>query len=195
MPRNRSIPDEAVLSAALDLVRADGPAALTFGRLAARVGLAGSTLVQRFGNRSELLRRTLQHAWDALESETARADAAAGSGPSGVVELLVMLSGQYPEEEFADQLLVLREDLRDPVLRQRGEAWIESLARMVDRRLGESDDPGGVGRLVVTHWQGALTVWAFTRPGPLPDVVRAVITDLLDRIVPPTAGAARRRRK
>ncbi len=190
MPRNRSIPDAAVLSAALDLVHAEGPAALTFGRLAARVGLAGSTLVQRFGNRSQLLQRTLLHAWDALAGATAGADEAAGAGPSGVVELLVMLSGQYSEDEFADQLLVLREDLRDPVLRQRGEAWIDAVADMVDRRLGLAG-PSGVGHLVVTHWQGALTIWGFTRPGPLPDMVRDVITDLLERITP---SAGRRSR-
>ncbi len=190
MPRNRSIPDDAVLAAALDLVHAEGPAALTFGRLATRVGLAGSTLVQRFGNRSQLLQRTLLHAWDVLADATARADEAAGSGPSGVVDLLVMLSGQYSEDEFADQLLVLREDLRDPVLRRRGQEWIDAVAGMVDRRLGLSG-ASRIGHLVVTHWQGALTIWGFTRPGPLPEVVRGVITDLLGRITP---SVGRRRR-
>lgn len=190
MPRNRSIPDEAVLSAALDLVHAEGPAALTFGRLAARVGLAGSTLVQRFGTRSHLLQRTLLHAWDTLAAETARADATAGPGPSGVVDLLVMLSGQYSKDDFADQLLVLREDLRDPVLRERGEEWIDGVAGMIDRRLGTTAE-SGTGHLVLTHWQGTLTVWGFTRPGPLPDMVRGAITDLLERTTPPVG---RRRR-
>ena len=189
MPRNRTIPDDVVLSAALDIVHADGPAALSFGTLAERVGLAGSTLVQRFGSRARLLQRALLQAWDRLDAETARADAAAGPGPAGVVDLLVDLSGEYTEDDFADQLLVLREDLRDPVLRARGEAWIDSLAGMINRRLaGRADDPPRLGRLVVAHWQGTLTVWSFTRPGPLPDTVRDALTELMELVVPLRAG-------
>lgn len=183
VPRNRTIPDDVVLSAALDIVHADGPAGLSFGTLAERVGLAGSTLVQRFGSRPQLLQRALLQAWDGLDAETARADAAAGPGPAGVVDLLVHLSGQYTEDDFADQLLVLREDLRDPVLRGRGEAWIASLTGMIDRRLANREgDPLGLGRLVVTHWQGTLTVWSFTRPGPLSVTVRDELTDLLQKL-------------
>ena len=190
MPRNRTIPDEVVLSAALDIVHADGPAALSFGALAERVGLAGSTLVQRFGSRAGLLQRALLHAWDHLDAATARADAAAAPGKAGVVELLVDLSGEYTEDDFADQLLVLREDLRDPALRARGEAWIDALAGMIDRRLAgqTAADPPGLGRLVVAHWQGTLTVWSFTRPGPLPDAVRDALTDLLEIVVPRRGG-------
>jgi AcrR family transcriptional regulator len=190
MPRNRTIPDDVVLSAALDIVHADGPAALSFGTLAERVGLAGSTLVQRFGSRAGLLQRALLQAWDRLDAETARADAAAGPGRAGVVDLLVDLSGEYTEEDFADQLLVLREDLRDPVLRTRGEAWIDALAGMIDRRL--AGDPPGPGRLVVAHWQGTLTVWSFTRPGPLSDTVRDALTDLLELVAPRRGGGGAR---
>jgi AcrR family transcriptional regulator len=191
MPRNRTIPDDIVLSAALDIVHADGPAALSFGTLAERVGLAGSTLVQRFGTRAGLLQRALLQAWDHLDAETARADAAAGPGPAGAIDLLVDLSGEYTEDDFADQLLVLREDLRDPVLRARGEAWIHTLAGMIDRRLAGRHDLPSLGRLVVAHWQGTLTVWSFTRPGPLSETVRDALTDLLERIVSraPWAGS------
>ena len=185
MPRNRTIPDDVVLSVALDIVHADGPSALSFGTLAERVGLAGSTLVQRFGSRAGLLQRALLQAWDRLDAETARADAAAGPGRAGVVDLLVDLSGEYAEEDFADQLLVLREDLRDPVLRARGEAWIDALAGMIDRRLaGRAGDRPERGHLVVAHWQGTLTVWSFTRPGPLSDSVRDALTDLLELVAP-----------
>jgi AcrR family transcriptional regulator len=193
MPRNRTIPDDVVLSAALDIVHADGPAALSFGTLAERVGLAGSTLVQRFGSRRRLLQQALLQAWDRLDAETARADAVAGPGPAGVVDLLVDLSGEYTEDDFADQLVVLREDLRDPVLRARGEAWIDSLAGMIDRRLAKrAGDPPGFGRLVVAHWQGTLTVWSFTRPGPLSDTVRDALTALLDLVVPRRDGRPKR---
>jgi AcrR family transcriptional regulator len=183
MPRKRTIPDTDLLDAALDLVHREGPEALTFAALAGRTGLAGSTLVQRFGSKPGLLRAALGRAWDDLDARTAEADARAGEGAAGVVDLLVALTGTYEAHDFADQLLVLREDLRDPVLRARGQAWIATLVEAVERRLGGT----GAGPLVVAHWQGTLTVWGFTRTDRLDRVVRAALDDLVARL---TAGAA-----
>jgi AcrR family transcriptional regulator len=184
MPRQRTVPDEHLLDVALAVVRERGPEALTFGALAGRVDLAASTLVQRFGTKAGLLRAALTLAWDRLDAETAAALATAGSGAAGVVDLLVHLTGQYdPDDDFADQLLILREDLRDPVLRARGRAWIATLAAAIEQRLER--DPGdarGLGALIVTHWQGALTVWSFERGALLPTAVRASLEDLLERL-------------
>lgn len=178
MPRKRTIPDDTLLDEALELAHRDGPEALSFGAVAARTGLAASTLVQRFGTRADMLRATLQRAWDHLDRLTAEAAAAAGDGPAGVVDLLLALTGTYPADDagdYADQLLLLREDLRDPVLRARGEAWIASLVAAVEQRLGGAP----VGLTVVAHWQGLVTVWAFTRPAPLDRFVADALTDLL----------------
>jgi AcrR family transcriptional regulator len=196
MPRTKTIPDDVLLSAGLDIVHRDGPAALTFSTLAAVVDLASSTIVQRFGSKAELLRATLLHAWDQLDLRTATSAATASPDPAGVVDLLVELSGDDEANDYADQLVVLREDLRDPVLRGRGEAWIATLASTIEERL--TDAPGGsagLGELVVAHWQGTLTVWSFTRPGPLPAFVRHSLDELLRRILPapPTAPARRTR--
>ncbi len=174
MPRKRTISNEDLLDVALDLVHDDGPAALSFGALASSTGLAASTLVQRFGTRAELLQATLLRAWDHLDEATAAADERAGDGVDGVVELLLALGGDYDERDHADQLLVLREDLRDPVLRARGAAWIALLTAAVERRVPDVD-----GELVVAQWQGAVTVWGFTRSAPLPDVVERLLRQLL----------------
>lgn len=183
MPRPRSVSDEVLLDAALQIVHTSGPSALSFGSLAERVDLAASTLVQRFGSKAGLLQATLLFAWDRLDAETAAIDATTALDASGVVDLLVGLSGQYAADGYADQLMVLREDLRDPVLRGRGESWIAALTQCVERRL--DDVPGGsdgLGLIVVGHWQGTLTIWGFTRQGPLPDIVRRSVTALLDRL-------------
>jgi AcrR family transcriptional regulator len=196
VPRTKTIPDEVLLTEGLDIVHRDGPAALTFSTLAGVVGLASSTIVQRFGSKSELLRATLTYAWDQLDRHTATAAAAASADPAGVVDLLVALGGQYEANDYADQLMVLREDLRDPVLRSRGEAWLAALAGSIEERL--ADAPGGsagLGALVVAHWQGTLTVWGFTRPGPLPLFVRRSLDELLQRILYPAAPSAPARRK
>lgn len=187
MPRVKTIPDEVLLSAGLEIVHRDGPAALSFSTLAAVVDLASSTIVQRFGSKAELLRATLLHAWDELDRHTASAMATASLDASGVVDLLVALSGEYEANDYADQLMVLREDLRDPVLRNRGEAWIATLAASIEERLvGAPGGSAGLGELVVAHWQGTLTVWGFTRPGPLPAFVRHSLDELLRRVLRPS---------
>lgn len=195
MPRPKTIPNDELLEAGLDIVHRSGPAALSFGALAGRVGLAGSTIVQRFGTKANLLRATLLHAWDRLDAATEAAASAAPPDAAGVVDLLVSLTGQYEANDYADQLMVLREDLRDPVLRGRGEAWIATLVESIERRL--HDVPGGaagLGEFIVAQWQGTVAVWGFTRAGPLPDVVRCALETLLPRLLTPAApadGAAR----
>lgn len=196
MPRKRTISDETLLDAALVIVRRSGPAALSFGALAAPVGLAGSTIVQRFGTRDNLLRHALLLAWDRLDADTATAIATASPDAAGVVDMLVALSGQYEAHDYADQLLLLREDLRDPILRSRGDAWIGALIAAIEQRLTDaSGGPDGLGELVVAQWQGTLTVWSFTRPGPIQAVVRRSLDTLLGRLLttseadtPPRSG-------
>jgi len=183
MTRPRTISDEALLDAALLLVRESGPDSLSFGVLATRVGLAGSTLVQRFGSKPNLLRSALLLAWDRLDADTSRALTRAARGGSGVIEMLVMLSGQYRPDTFADQLLILREDLRDPVLRARGQAWLAVLSEAIEQRLDDAPGGGrGLGELIVAQWQGALTVWGFQRRGTIATKVRRSLADLLDRL-------------
>lgn len=184
MPRKRTISDEALLDTALGIVHQSGPAALSFATLAAQVGLAGSTIVQRFGTKANLLRAALLLAWDRLDADTTTATAKASADAGGVVDMLVALSGQYEAHDFADQLLVLREDLRDPVLRARGEAWIAALVDAIEQRLSDAPGgPDGLGELVVAQWQGALTVWSFTRRGPVDAFVRRSLDTLLDRLL------------
>ncbi|MDQ3178641.1 MAG: TetR/AcrR family transcriptional regulator, partial [Actinomycetota bacterium] len=92
--------------------------------------------------------------------------------------------------------MLLREDMRDPVLRARGDAWIGTLAGAVEQRL--ADAPGGAdgfGELVVAYWQGTLIVWGFTRPGPLPAVVRRSLDELLARVLAPVPARGDRSRR
>jgi AcrR family transcriptional regulator len=183
MPRKRTVPDQDLLDAALVVVRSAGPEALTFGALSRETGLAASTLVQRFGTKAGLLRAALLRAWDLLEEATAAAVSAARPGPAGVVELLVTLTGPHQVRDVADQLRVLREDLRDPVLRERGRVWLGTLADAVEQRLPDvSGGSAGLGNLVLAQWQGTLTRWSFTRDGPLTDAVRDALTELLARV-------------
>jgi AcrR family transcriptional regulator len=174
MPRKRTITDQVLLDRALLVLREVGPDGLTFGAVAQRAGLAASTIVQRFGSKPALLRAALLRAWDRLDDDTTAAIAAAGRGAQGVIDLLVQLSGQYEAHDYADQLRILREDLRDPVLTDRGRAWLGVLAEAIEARV-----PGVSGMVVLAQWQGTLTVWSFTREAPIDDMVRRNLTELL----------------
>lgn len=163
MPRPKTQSDARVLEIALALMRERGPEGLTFAALAARCGLSAATLVQRFASKRALKQGALLHAWDRLDEETARLAASVPRTPEGAIALLVGLTGQYGEiETYAEGLLILREDLRDPVLRARGAAWKEKLREALDACFaGIPDSPPGIGLLAATHWQGTLLWWGF----------------------------------
>ncbi|WP_343711875.1 helix-turn-helix domain-containing protein [Inquilinus sp.] len=175
MPRPRTIPDEALLDGALAVMRRAGPQGITFAAVAAETGLSAATLVQRFGGKAALMQAALLRAWDLLDARTAEADAAAPPGPAGAVALLVALSGDYDAAaDYAEGLLVLREDMRDPALRARGAAWGETLAAALGRRLADAAGPRpDLGRLMAAQWQGAVLWWGFERGRPLRDAVTA----------------------
>jgi AcrR family transcriptional regulator len=173
MPRPKTQSNEDVLAAANRLLHAEGPEALTFARVAEACGLSPATLVQRFKSKAGLKQATLLHAWDGLDARTAKLADEVAKTPQGAIRLLTALSGNYGEiETYAEGLLILREDLRDPVLRARGTAWRRALSQTLDRCFaGVSSAPNGVGLLMATHWQGSLLWWGFD---PKEDVQRFV---------------------
>ncbi|RWM85847.1 MAG: TetR/AcrR family transcriptional regulator [Mesorhizobium sp.] len=187
MPRRKTQSDEHVLEAAHRLIHSHGPEALTFERLSKTCGLSGSTLVQRFKNKAALRQRTLLQAWDRLDEKTTRLADAIQRTPAGAIELLVALSRDYGGiESYAEGLLVLREDLRDPVLRARGASWKASLCSILDSCFASvANTPLDIGLLMASHWQGSLLWWSFD-----PKVeVACYVEDSLGRFVAAIAMA------
>jgi AcrR family transcriptional regulator len=173
MPRPKSLPDQDVLAAALRLIHEQGPDALTFASVAQTCGLSASTLVQRFKSKAGLIQSTLIHAWNGLDEKTAKLAAIAPKTPDGAIDLLVALSGGYGGiEAYANGLLVLREDLRDPVLRARGAAWKKALSGVLDACFSQVPGaPKGIGLLMATQWQGSLLWWSFDPQGNVENYV------------------------
>jgi AcrR family transcriptional regulator len=188
MPRTKTLPDGDVLEAALRLIHTQGPEALTFSSLARASGLASATLVQRFGSKAKLKQAALLRAWDQLDEKTERAAATAPRTPEGAIGLLVTLSRDYGGiESYAQGLLVLREDLRDPALRARGALWREMLSGALDACFAETPDkPSGIGLQMASQWQGSLLWWSFDPKGDVADHVE----DSLRRFVATVLGAA-----
>jgi AcrR family transcriptional regulator len=187
MPRPKTMPDRAVLKAAYALVHRDGPDALTFATLADACGLSASTLVQRFKSKADLVRSTLSYAWDGLDEKTAAFSAQVPKTPAGAVQLLTMLSKDYGEiEAYADALLILREDLRDPALRARGAKWKAVLTRALeDCFTAVPHAPRGIGLLMAAQWQGSVLWWSFDPKGR----VEHHVEDNLEHFVSAIVGA------
>jgi len=170
-----------VLDAALALVHSSGVDRLTFAALADRCGLSAATLVQRFGSKPALTQRTLLHAWDKLQARTLELASSVPKTPDGAVELLVGLSRHDDDvEAYAEGLLILRGDLRDPVLRSRGVAWEAALtAAICECFAAVPDAPSEIGFALAAHWQGALTWWAFGAQRPLDDYLAESLRSLI----------------
>ena len=185
MPRRKTLPDDEVLAAALGLMREAGPDGLTFAGLAAATGLSGATLVQRFGGKAALQRAVLLHAWDSLDRRTATLAETVPRTPAGAIRLLVGLSQDYGDiDRYAEGLLVLREDLKDPVLRARGAAWRDALSVALDGRFaGVPGAPQGVGLMLAAQWQGALLWWGFDPREPVERYVEKTLRRFVAAIV------------
>ena len=187
MPRPKILPDSEVLKTAYAIVHRQGPDALTFSTLAQACGLSASTLVQRFKSKSDLIRSTLSYAWDGLDEKTATFSAKVPKTPAGAIRLLTLLSKNYGEiEAYADALLILREDLRDPALRARGAKWKAVLTRALEECFAAVPHaPRGIGLLMAAQWQGSLLWWSFDPKGR----VEQYVEDNLEKFVSAIIGA------
>ena len=122
----------------------------------------------------DALQNALLRAWDILHAQTEAADLSAPETPEGAVRLLVSLSDYGDHDQYAEGLLLLREDIRNPALRARGEAWGRVLAQALGRRLSAHPERQlMLGRLLANQWQGALIWWGFSRGGTVSAYVSA----------------------
>ncbi|WP_414471370.1 TetR/AcrR family transcriptional regulator [Microvirga sp. M2] len=179
MARPRTIPDEQVLDALLEALMDNGPDGLTFTRAAAACGLSPATLVQRYGAREALVQAILLRAWDRLDAETEAADEEEAPTPEGAIDLLLRLMPiETAERDATNGLLLLREDMRNPILRSRGAAWGHRLADALGRRLSKDQAQSKrLGWQMASLWQGAHTWWAFTREEPPERAIRRALEE------------------
>ena len=185
MPRSKAKSDTEILAVAYRLIHAVGPESLTFGALSAACGLSPATLVQRFGSKAILVQRTLLHAWDQLDARTTELADRVPKTPRGAVRMLVTLSGSYGGiEAYADGLMVLREDFRDPVLRARGGRWHRALVNALEACFAGTSASSDIGEILASLWQGSLLWWGFESKKNLPRYVEDSLLRYLRAILP-----------
>jgi AcrR family transcriptional regulator len=148
-----------------------GPADFTLAAVAAEVGIAPPTLLQRFGDKRGLILRAL--AQDNSEFATAIAEAPRTRERASVISLLWLLTPDIQDPDvLATGLLWLREDFRDPALNALARERWKMLREAIAERLPPlSVAPDVAARLIEAQWQGAFNQWGFFREGRLPDFV------------------------
>lgn len=179
MARIKTISDDALLDRLLEALMEVGPAALTFANGARAAGLSASTLVQRYGTRGAMIESVLLHAWHRLEAATSAADRDLPLTSAGAVALLMrLMPPEQAEENATNGLMLLREDIANPVLRARGAAWGRQLATALGRRLtADANAMERLGWQMASVWQGAHIWWAFTRDKSPEIAIREALED------------------
>ena len=190
MPRPRTIDDDAVLDAADRIVERGGPAAVTFASLAAEVGLAPATLVQRFGTKRELLLATTIRGWQSIVDTLSRERDARESPLEALLAALAELTADVrTREALANGLAFLHIDLSDPEFHAHA---VTGATRMRDRiadllsdaisagELVHETDPKLLAGAVLTSYNGALITWAMYGEGAVDEYVRSQVEFLLE---------------
>jgi len=187
MPRPRTISDEAILDAVLDLALRVGPARVTFAAAAAESGLAAATLVQRFGTKRELLLAADKRGVDLWVGALDRSTAA--SPLARVVEGLVLaVDPDTTPEQMANSVAMLQLDLADPDFHAETLRGARAVRARIERDLGaalaagelRSDtDVATLAKLVETTYHGAMIGWAIHRESTLADWMREQVEAVL----------------
>lgn len=142
MARPRSVPDTVVHEAVLALIRSGGDKAVTFSAVAARAGLAASSLAERHGSVAGMITDARKAVWDRIEAATTEALAGAPVSPKGAVGLLKALSD-----------LGLPPVAADP---ERAARWRAGLEADLALRLGGGAHGREAAAILFAFWQGQL---------------------------------------
>lgn len=180
MPRPRRISDEAVLAGALKVMAHKGPAEFTLAAVAAEVGIAPPTLLQRFGDKRGLILQALAQDNGAFAAAIATAPRAPGRG--SVIALLKSLTPDLEDPDMlGNGLLWLREDFRDPGLNALArERWRLLREALADRMPPLPVPAESAAQLIEAQWQGAFNQWGFFQDGRLPDYVSTCLNGWFD---------------
>jgi AcrR family transcriptional regulator len=194
MARPRTTSDETILDAAAQAIGRYGLNGLTLAVVAAEVGLAPATLVQRFGSKRGLLLAVARHGEARVGELLARARREPVSPLAALHDVLADLASSVRStHELANHLGFLQLDLNDEQFRQHAAGQAERLrdgfagliaAAVAGGELAADVDPARLARSVQITYNGVLILWAMAPEGPLTDVLRAEIDHLLRNHAP-----------
>ena len=175
-PRPRTVQDDAILDAAIEVLSRIGLAKMTLADVGNEVGLSAATLVQRFGSKRELMLALLRHGMGDLD---ARFEAAIASHDSPLDALFAAaagrpgpLAGRIP---FAHRMAFYLSALDDPEFREvaveNGRRAIAGFKRLLDAAIEAGElsigytDTAQLAETIYAMMMGSLITWAVTSEG------------------------------
>lgn len=174
MPRTKSISNDRVVEAALQIVREHGPRDFTLAQIATAVSLSPATLLQRFGSKATLLQLVTEHASRLLDEELSRPLNAGTEPKQDLVAWLVELAMPVRTRQLlVAHLQVLEQDLLDPRSRKR----VKHHSVLVQRRILTyldainlnltSDATSALATTIEAQWHGLILQWSMAGTGSL----------------------------
>jgi len=187
VPRPRTVDDEALLAAALDLIGRVGPARLTLARVAEQVGLSPATLVQRFGSKRGLMLAAARRGTDWAARFAAAREAAPTRVEALVSALVEATAAVRTPEAMANSIAFLQLDLADDEFHAEALAGARAMRDEIEALLREAldagelagADPAMLAETVATAYNGALITWAIHREGEIGAWLRARLEAVL----------------
>ena len=147
MARPRTLPDSAVFSAILRMIAAEGEKAVAFSAVARVTGLAGASLVQRYGALPVMVEAALNWGWDEREAHVLLVEAevlAADKGPQALLKALGERSAALP------MAALLAASQRHARLRVRAAAWRARVEGLMAARTHDIERAA----MLFALWQG-----------------------------------------
>ncbi|RYE11292.1 MAG: TetR/AcrR family transcriptional regulator [Hyphomicrobiales bacterium] len=170
MPRPKTISDEDVLSAALEVLASKGPN-FTLAELAAHVGLSRATLIQRFGDRDAIVLRMAQHEVEVTRQWLATLPVESGNDALWrFLETIVRSMGSG--EGFSARVTVAAMEAADPQLRRLAGQRYALVQEAIAARLPAGRERVTIAGHLHTVIAGASMQWvASDGETPLPDFI------------------------
>jgi len=181
MPRPPVFDDEMLMRAAYDALRADGPAALSLRRIAARLDVSEPALHKRIGSKHALLARLQRWATEQTRALVARLEAA--REPLRALRELFRIYGRQAASPKVlahltafSALCLADEKLRAPA-RERHRLLVDGVAAALRRARHPS--PAATARAAVALLSGAPLGWATDPDGTLEHALAEALDTLL----------------
>jgi AcrR family transcriptional regulator len=187
--RNTAAPDDAVLDAALDLLKAVGVRRMTMADIARHAGISRATLYRRYENVNQIVASLITREWAALAEQALSKPGATARGR--LVDATVEVARAIREHPLLRKIIDLDPEFLLPyLLKRRGTSTIQQLDLIeMGVKAGVEDGSirdGGARRRATTV---LLTAWSFVLTGPVMaddlDALDSELRDILDRYLRP----------
>lgn len=173
MPRPKTISDDAVLAAALEVLASQGTG-FTLTQLAEKVGLSRATLIQRFGDRDAILLRMAKH--EVALTRSWLNSLPVDMGRDGLWHFLEEIVGSMGQGEgFGARITIAALEIDDPALRALASERYALVQAAIAARLPEGPDRPQLAIHIHAVIAGATMQWAAS------DLTQGLADYVLDR--------------